>query len=278
MYQVHQLMPRSYPVVQAAAPRKRTHAPHADRRAGTRTSDIVTVEVFTEDTVRRTPAEIRVSPDADNTLVVEWEPPKRDDPTTAHAYQVRHRLWSEPSAAFVESEIFHPLQTRRICDVSGGCENPRRHVITGLSYGQSYLVQVRARNGDGWGEWAGTWQHNIPNGDPDTTPPVAQTAVNTSGQTTVVVTYDEELDPNYVPIPERFGLYKVHRLGDGSNLWSRLRDATSVSISGKQVTLTFDGINADATWVWYLSPNLNAIRDTAGNEDVAGFRLRLTRN
>ncbi|MYK26551.1 MAG: fibronectin type III domain-containing protein [Dehalococcoidia bacterium] len=45
-----------------------------------------------------------------------------------------------------------PPATQRMCDAHG-CANPRRYEITGLTGGQLYEVEVRARNANGWGKW-----------------------------------------------------------------------------------------------------------------------------
>ena len=128
------------------------------------TSDIVTVTTFIlYNKPPRMPNNVRVTPGDSQSLIVEWEPPEQHDRSTAHAYQVRHRLRSDTAADFVESEILYPVQTRRICGEEGECENPRRYEITGLTAGEPYIVEVRARNANGWGEWVGPWSGNIPN-------------------------------------------------------------------------------------------------------------------
>lgn len=198
-------------------------------------------------------------------LTVEWA--LLDRGSVPIAYQVRHRL--QGTTDWTESGTLAPRPTTLICSSRFECVNPRRHEITGLIADRPYEVELRARNANGWSSW---YTSIVRPGPPDTAAPVAVSAVNTSGQTTVVVTFDERLNQDFQPDPSRFtlGRYVV-----GGFLLQET--ATDVSISGSTLTLTFAEIPSNATHLSYLFTNIGTLQDLRGNKSDS-FRVSLTRN
>ncbi len=235
------------------------------------TSDIMTVRThILRHLPPHRPKDLRITA-GDASLIVEWEPPEPDSRrSAAHAYQVRHRLRGS-GADWTESPVILALPSHRICDAKA-CVNPRRYEITDLAPGQDYAVAIRARNAYGWSDWFGLHASNFPNGTKDETSPTFLSAVKPSGENTVVISFDENLDPNSVPAAERFSLTRPYNTGI-----LVIRSATSVSISGTQLTLTFAQIESNATGVQYTSPNNNPLQDPYGNE-VMDFKETFTRN
>ena len=228
------------------------------------TSEVVTVTVNASHTKTALPRPITVTP-GNRKLTVEWA--LLDRGSVPIAYQVRHRL--QGTSAWTESGTLVPRVTTLICSSRFECVNPRRHEITGLIADRPYEVELRARNANGWSSW---YTSVVRPGPPDTAGPVAVSAVNTSGQTTVVVTFDERLNEDFVPDPSRFML--VQRRVRGFLL---LEEATNVSISGSKLTLTFSEIPSKATHLSYLYTNVGTLQDLLGNESDS-FRVSLTRN
>ncbi len=128
------------------------------------TSEILTVQTFILwNKPPDYPTGIEVTPGSES-LVVEWEPPEQSNRSFAHAYQVRHRERGG-DGSWTVSDVLFPRPTLRMCRVPF-CENPRSHMITGLTAGTEYDVEVRAHNANGPGPWATTWSAHVPN-DPD---------------------------------------------------------------------------------------------------------------
>ena len=229
------------------------------------TSEVVTVTVAASNTQTALPAPITVTP-GNRTLTVEWA--LLDRGSIPIAYEVRHR--AQGTSAWTQSGTLVPRPTTLMCSSDRfGCFNPRRHEITGLTADLPYEVELRARNANGWSPW---YASVVRPGPPDTTAPVAVSAVNTSGQTTVVVTFDEPLNPDFVPGPSRFTLGRQV----GVVFWL-LETATAVSISGSELTLTFSEIPSNATHLNYLFTNVGTLQDLLGNQSDS-FTVSLTRN
>lgn len=88
----------------------------------------------------------------------------------------------------------------------------------------------------------------------------------------MVVTFDERLNPDFVPDPSRFTLGRQY-----GRVFHVLEKATNVSISGSQLTLTFPQIPSKTTHLHYLYTNVGTLQDLLGNKSDT-IRVSLTRN
>ncbi|MYD74429.1 MAG: hypothetical protein F4Y11_09505, partial [Chloroflexi bacterium] len=228
----------------------------------------ITVTVDASHTQTALPFPIEMTP-GDHKITVEWALLDYSFGSVPIAYQVRHRL--QGTTAWTESDVMLPRAMTLDCDTRFSCSSPRRHEITGLLRNRPYEVELRARNANGWSEWH---SRVVSPGPPDNDAPVAQSAVNTSGQRTVVITFNEPLNPAFQPNASRFQLGRQD--GKFFTVLASAR-ATNLSINGSQLTVTFSQIPSDATHIEYVFTFSGSPQDYAGNV-IPSFRHSLTRN
>ena len=108
----------------------------------------------------------------------------------------------------------------------------------------------------------------VTNNTPDVTAPVFQSAA--VNDTTLVLTYDENLDSGSTPATTAFTIGGVTGGTSVSN----------VSISGSEVTLTLSNgaSNGDTVTVTYTVPGSNPLQDAAGNDCTALSSESVTNN
>ncbi len=199
-----------------------------------------TAAVAAEIAVPDAPRSLNVSPDDTGTLDVSWEAPASDGGSAITGYKVQWKRvgdsWDTPADVFEETV------------------SRMTHTITGLTDGVEYAVRVIAVNdvGDGPPSDEAT---RTPR---ETTPPELATA--TVDETTLTLTYDEDLDENSEPSSDAFS---VTVGGTG-------RAVDGVSVSGSSVILTLGSAVASGATVTvsYAAPADTAaprIQDDAGN-------------
>ena len=125
--------------------------------------------------------------------------------------------------------------------------------VGGLQEDTEYQVRVRATNAEGIGDWSAIGTGSTA----DTTAPTLVSAV--VNRATLVLTYDEALDPSSVPAAASFDPVRV----DGSNV-----QEGNVRVSGRTVTLTLTPAVTDGqtvTFRYFPAASSPRIQDLAGN-------------
>ena len=136
-------------------------------RASDNTSDPSNTASGTPSTMPLAPKSVTITNEGDRTLTVTWEPPDNDGGSAITGYKVQ---WTSPANDKGASD--------------------RQHVITGLTNGTEYTVQVFAKNTNGYsteyGEVTG-----IPSKKPD---PPTDVEVSAHGNKWLEVTWTEPVD------------------------------------------------------------------------------------
>ena len=91
------------------------------------------------------PTNLALIVDGDNSLTTTWDAPATGP--TVSAYDLRYILAKADETVETNWTVVHNVWADT---------GPHRHVISGLSAGEHYDVQVRAVNADGQGPWSGT--------------------------------------------------------------------------------------------------------------------------
>ena len=91
------------------------------------------------------PTNLTLIVDGDNSLTTTWDTPATGP--TVFAYDLRYILAKADETVETNWTVVHNVWADT---------GPHRHVISGLSAGEPYHVQVRAVNADGQGPWSGT--------------------------------------------------------------------------------------------------------------------------
>ena len=217
------------------------------------------------------PATPRVSRITETGARIVWSDPADTGTTAVDDYDVQVRRAGTSAWGTSVPAVVGTLDPARLTltgyDPDGS--GPQRAV--GLTSGIRYEVRVRANNRQGTTVHRGAWSPAASfttRGTPDTTAPsLVSAAVN--GRT-LVLTYDEALDPNSVP---RGAALRV-------SLGGSLVSLRSVTIRGRTVTLTLSvaANHGETETVSYVVPATNPIRDLAGNAAAALTNQAVTNN
>lgn len=88
------------------------------------------------------------------------QPPDPEIGAPVYGYTVGHKVSGTADSTYVGTTA-HPRRVEFEC--SGGCSNPRRVAISGLTAGTAYVVQIKSLNVNGASAWHTIGATHTPN-------------------------------------------------------------------------------------------------------------------